>query len=80
MSARILSKPTSAKTVKRLLRQRGSEEYFKDGGWTHDPEEADSFEDVVEAAEACARFGLTGVELAVRLDSRACDVFCTPLR
>ena len=80
MSARILEKPTSEQTVKRLLRQQGSEEYFKDGGWTNNPDEADSFCDVVEAAETCARFGLTGVELAVRLESHASDVFCTPIR
>jgi hypothetical protein len=34
----------------------------------------------VDAAEACARHGLTHVELAVRLDAQASDVFCTPMR
>ena len=80
MSAKILNRLTREQTVKRLLRQRGSEEYFRDGHWTNNPDEADSFCDVVEAAETCARYGLTGVELAVRLDAHACDVFCTPIR
>ena len=80
MPAKILDNLVGEQTVKRLLRQCGSDEYFKDGGWTNNPDEADSFCDVVEAAETCARHGLTGVELAVRLDAHACDVFCTPIR
>lgn len=80
MAAKILNTLTGEQTCKRLLRQRGSDEYFKDGGWTNNPDEADSFCDVVEAAETCARHGLTDVELAVRLDAHASDVFCTPLR
>jgi hypothetical protein len=71
---------TQLQTVKRLLRNTDSQKYFKDGDWTNNPEEADSFSDVVEAAEICAQHGLTGVELAVRLDAQACDVFCTPMR
>jgi len=80
MSAKVLNGFTQEQTVKRLLRHTGSQEYFKDGGWTDNPDEAESFSDVVEAAEACARYGLTGVELAVRLDAQASDVFCTPIR
>ena len=80
MSVKVLNGFTREQTVKRFLRHRDSQQYFKDGGWTQDPEEADTFEDVVEAAEACARYGLTEVELAVRLEAQACDVFCTPIR
>ena len=81
MSAKILNvfNQTQEQTVKRLLRHQDSQQYFKDGGWTHDPEEADSFFDVVDAAETCARHGLTRVELALRLDAQASDVFCTPM-
>ncbi len=68
------------KTIKRVLRHRGSRAYFKDGGWTDNADEADSFSDVVEAAEICARYGLNDMELALRFDSGACDVFCTPIR
>jgi len=39
-----------------------------------------SFSDVVEAAAACARYGLSDVELALRFEPGASDVFCTPLR
>ncbi len=80
MSAKILNGVNGTQTVKRLLRNRASQEYFNGGGWTNNPEEAESFSDVVEAAEACARHGLIGVELALRLDAQACDVFCTPIR
>ena len=63
-----------------MLRHRDSQEYFKDGGWTHDPEEADSFSDVVEAVETCVRYGLNDVDLALRLNSNASDFFCTSIR
>ncbi len=66
--------------VKRLLRHKVSLQYFKDGDWTHNPEEADSFSDIVEAVETCVRYGLCDVEIALRVDSGACDVFCTPIR
>jgi hypothetical protein len=67
-------------TIKRFLRHKSSREYFKDGGWTADPQEANHFKDAVEAAEACARYGLNDVELALRFDSAHSDVFCTSLR
>jgi hypothetical protein len=65
--------------IKRVLRHRDSREYFKDGGWTNNPNEADCFSDVVEAAEICARYRLNDVELALRFET-GCDVFCTPIR
>ena len=80
MSAKVLNGFTREQTVKRFLRHKESQQYFKHGGWTHDPEEADTFDDVVEATEACAQYGLTEVELALRLDAQSCDVFCTPIR
>ncbi len=67
-------------TIKRVLRHQSSREYFKDGAWTANPEEASSFSDVVEVAETCARYGLNNVELALRYDTAKCDVFCTPIR
>ena len=75
-----LTEHTSEKNVWRLLRRRGTQEYFKDDGWTSDPAEARAFSDVVEAAEICARHGLTDVELILRVDVAASDVFCTPMR
>jgi hypothetical protein len=68
------------KTIKRFLRHRGSREYFKHGGWTSDPQDADSFSDVVEVAQACARYGLNDVELALRYTSGGHDLFCTDIR
>ncbi len=79
MSAKTLQS-TQERTIKRVLRHRSSREYFKNGGWTSDPEEADSFSDVVEVAQTCARYGLNDVELALRYTSGGHDVFCTPIR
>jgi len=69
----------NGRNIKRVLRHRDSREYFKDGGWTSNPNEADCFSDAVEAAEICARFQLNDVELALRFET-GCDVFCTPIR
>jgi hypothetical protein len=71
---------TEQNAIKRLLRHRGTREFFKDDGWTENPDEARSFSDVVEVAEVCARHGLSDVEIALRVETRACDVFCTPVR
>ena len=67
------------KNVKRLLRRRSTRQYFKEDGWTENPEEARCFSDVVEAAETCARLRLQDVELALRMDLRGSDLFCTPM-
>ncbi len=80
MPAKVLSGGAADWTIKRVLRHRRSQEYFKDGGWTNKPEEANSFSDIVEAAEICARYGLSDVELAIRFDVGAGDVFCTAIR
>jgi hypothetical protein len=80
MPAKDLNGTVTERNMKRLLRRRASREYFKKGGWTNNPEEAQSFADVVEAAQTCARYGLSDVELALRFDARASeDVFCTRL-
>jgi len=67
-------------TIKRVLRHRASREYFKAGGWTKNPADADDFSDVVEVAETCARYGLIDVELALRYNSASHDIFCTRIR
>jgi hypothetical protein len=70
----------NGQTIKRVLRRKNSRQYFKDGGWTSNPSEANGFSDAVEAAQICARYDLSNVELALRFESSACDVFCTPIR
>ncbi len=79
MSAKTLQS-TEDRTVKRFLRHRSSREYFKHGSWTSDPAEADSFSDVVEVAETCAKYGLSDVELTLRYGSAGHDLFCTTIR
>jgi hypothetical protein len=80
MSAKTLHSAAAEQTIKRLLRHRASRTYFKNGDWTSNPDEASSFLDIVEAAEVCARYGLNDMELALRFDRGANDVFCTPIR
>lgn len=66
--------------MQRVLRHRESQAYFRHGAWTRNPADAESFEDVEQAAEACLRYGLTDVEEVLRYHTGSCDVFCTPLR
>jgi hypothetical protein len=68
------------KPVRRLLRHEDSEEYFKDGRWTANPEEASNFSDALEVAETCARYNLSDVEMAIRFEARAGDMFRIKIR
>jgi hypothetical protein len=70
----------NGQNIKRVLRHKNSKKYFKNGGWTRNPKEASGFSDVVEAAQMCIRYDLNDVELALRFESGACDVFCTSIR
>ena len=66
--------------IQRVLRHRQSREYFKGDGWTANAEEAACFSDSLEAVKACVQHGLTDVELALRVQGGASDVFCIPIR
>ncbi len=79
MPAKTLAECGEERAIKRLLRRSNSRQYFKDGSWTDKPEEASTFSDAVEVAEVCARYALTDVELALRVDARGSDVFCTAI-
>ena len=79
MAARKLRRNGNGPAIKRVLRHKKSREYFKDGGWTADPNDAKCFSDAVEVAETCCRYQLNDVELALRFD-QGCEVFCTPIR
>lgn len=69
------------KEPKRLLRRQGpADEYFDGHGWTTNPEQAKCFIDSLEAAQVCARHNLTRVEMAIRVDLKGSDIFCTPVR
>ena len=72
-----LNTATQMQAVKRLLRRSGSSEFFREDGWTENPEEAKTYSDVLEAASACAQHKLSNVELTLRIESRGCDLFCT---
>lgn len=79
MAVRRFKSNCNGPAIKRVLRRKDSREYFKDGGWTADPNEANCFSDVVEVARTCARYQLSDVELAVRFET-GCEVFCTSIR
>jgi len=66
-------------SVKRVLRHRRTRKYYKDDGWTEHAAEARVFVDAVEAAQVCARSKLIEMELALRVETSECDLFCTPL-
>lgn len=66
--------------VARLLRRRDSTEFFKGGSWTKNPDEATRFTDALEAARTCAQHGLSNMEITLRMDAEASDLFSTPIR
>ncbi len=66
--------------IRRVLRHKSSREYFTGSGWTQDPEAARSFQDSLEAVQTCVQWGLTGVEIVLRLQGGTADLFCTELR
>jgi stalled ribosome rescue protein Dom34 len=80
MVAKKIDESVAGGDIKRVLRHRNSKAYFKDGGWTQNAAEADSFSDVMEVAETCVRYGLCDVELALRYEAATTDIFCTPIR
>ncbi len=64
--------------VTRRLRRKDTHEYFKADGWTTKPEEAAVFDNCMEAAQTCAQYKLTDVELAVHVEEQ--EVFSTEMR
>ena len=80
MSAKHATNLGRVKDVRRLLRHKVSLEYFRDGQWIDDPHEATSYSDVMQAAQACVRYGLCDVEMVLRCDRPSpAGVFCTLL-
>ena len=67
-------------TITRVLRHRATGLYFCNGHWTKNPFQATEFIDSVEAAQTCARHGLTQVDLSMHLGKSAHDFFNTPMR
>ena len=80
MSAKTLEPTVAEELVKRFMRHKTTRDYFWNGGWTSNPDDASSFSDVVEVAETCTRYGLSDVDVAVRFESSTSDLFCTSIR
>jgi len=78
--AKVMEEKTHGPDVKRLLRNPETLQYLSEDGWTSNPDEAQSFSDVVEAAVVCAKLHLEHVEVALRTDGSSADLFCTTLR
>jgi hypothetical protein len=71
---------TAAKpgAIKRLLRHRVTGLYYNNGDWTMNSIQATVFTDFLQAARVCARYGLTAVDLTLRMDD-ASDFYSKPL-
>lgn len=80
MAAKKLDEPGNDPSIRRVLRHCESKAYFRNGEWTQDPEDAEHFPDVMQVAEACVRYGLSDVEVALRFQAANCDLFCTSIR
>jgi hypothetical protein len=76
--ANILETIGLERPLRRLLRRCGSEEYVKDGEWTKNPDEALSFDEPLQAAETCVRYGLRNMELVLR--AHGGDVLSSQIR
>jgi hypothetical protein len=68
------------KPVTRLLRRRGSPDYYNGNGWTKNANEAETFPDVLEATKTCIQQDLQDVELVLRMSTGVCDIFSTGIR
>jgi hypothetical protein len=66
--------------VLRFVRCQRTGRYFKSGKWTRNCSEASTFGDAIEAVQTCARHHLRKVELALRVEGAASDIFRTQLR
>ena len=68
------------RAIQRLLRRKGSQDYFTGDGWTTDIQAAKTFHDSLEAARTCAHCGLFDVEMVLRLADGSADLYCTEVR
>ncbi len=68
------------RVIRRVLRHKHSKEYFRTDGWTSHVEEAHTFQDALEAAEVCAIYGLSGVEIVLRVKGATSDLYCVDVR
>jgi hypothetical protein len=66
--------------IQRLLRRKGSQDYFTGIGWTKQIEQARAFQDSLEAAQTCAHCGLSEVEMVLRIEGGTGDLYCTSFR
>ena len=64
----------------RLLRCRRTYRYFTGRGWTHDPGQAQTFDDNLEAARACVTHNLHNIELVLCARLTGVELFSTPVR
>jgi hypothetical protein len=66
--------------MRRLLKNVRTCEYFGQGQWTPDPEQAQDFPDSGKAITTCLKYHLTDVELVLQLNAEPQDAFDTHLR
>ncbi len=71
---------SAERPILRMLRRKHSQEYFTGGGWSPNLEEARTFQDSLEAAQTCAHWRLSDVEMVLRIKGGSADLYCTELR
>ena len=60
--------------AKRVLRDRQSRRYFRDGQWIENLEEASDFRNIREVVETCVRNELREVDLVLRFDGISIEI------
>jgi hypothetical protein len=63
-----------AVAMKRVIRDKKTGKFFKDGEWTGKFSEATNFQSIPEAARACSRYGLKDTELLLHFGDHKMDV------
>jgi hypothetical protein len=77
---RVPSARPACSSVRRVIRNLRSSEYFRGGQWTPNAELADQFPDAGKVVEACIRHHLVEVELVLQFITEPSGVFETHLR
>jgi hypothetical protein len=66
--------------MRRLVKSLKTQEYFSQGHWTHEANQAQHFPDAGNAIDTCLRYHLTDVELVLQLNAEPQEAFDTHLR
>lgn len=66
--------------MRRLVRSTITREYYSEGHWTSQPDQAQHFHDAGHAIETCLKHHLTDVELVLQVAAEPQEAFDTRVR